>query len=66
MQRSTDTKAWDLAMKEMEAAQSYLKAMGEELGKATHESWDQTKDRVGRAWVRTQDAYAKVRSSTTS
>lgn len=66
MKASTDTKGWDLAMKEMMDAQAYLAAMVIELGKSTREFWDQNKDKVGRAWVRTQDAYGKVKASTTS
>jgi hypothetical protein len=66
MKGTTDTKDWDFAMKEMEEARSYLKSMGEELSKATPETWAQEQDKVGQAWVRTQDAYGKVKSSTTS
>jgi hypothetical protein len=66
MKGTTDTKDWDFAMKEMEDARSYLKSMGAELSKATPETWAQEKDKVGQAWVRTQDAYGKVKSSTTS
>jgi hypothetical protein len=65
MKSTTDTKGWDFAMKEMGDARSYLKSMGEELSKATPETWDQEKDKVGQAWVRTQEAYDKVKSSTT-
>jgi hypothetical protein len=66
MKASTDTQRWDLAMKEMMDAQAYLTAMVLELGKSTREFWDQNKDKVGRAWDRTQDAYGKVKASTTS
>lgn len=62
----TDTREWDFAMKELESAQSYLKSVGAEATKASRETWDQAKDRVGRAWVSTQDAYGKVKSSTTT
>ncbi len=62
----TDTREWDFAMKELESAQSYLKSVGAEAAKASRETWDQAKDRVGRAWVSTQDAYGKVKSSTTT
>jgi hypothetical protein len=65
MKSTTDTKEWDFAMKEMGDARSALKSMGEELSKATPETWDQEKDKVGQAWVRTQEAYDKVKSSTT-
>ena len=63
-----ETKDWDLAMKEMKRhAQSYLKSMGQkELSKAAPETWNQEKDKVHQAWVRTQDdATEKVKSSTT-
>ena len=66
MKASTDTQRWDLAMKEMIDAQAYLAAMVIELGKSTREFWDQNADKVGRAWDRTQDAYGKVKASTTS
>ncbi len=58
-------KDWDFAMKEMRDAQAYLKSVGEELHKATPETWRQQVDKVGVAWARTQEAHAKVRSSTT-
>ena len=66
MTSKTDTKDWDFAMKEMGDSRSYLKGMGDEIAKATPETWDQEKDKVNHAWVRTQDAYDKVKSSTTS
>jgi hypothetical protein len=66
MKATTDTQDWDFAMKEMDNARSYLKSMGEELSEATRETWDQEKDKVGQAWVKTQEAYHKVKSATTS
>ena len=66
MDGKTSTQDWDFAMKEMENARTNLKSMGEELHKASPETWDQQKDKVGRAWVRAQEAYGKVKSSTTS
>ena len=65
MNSTVDTKDWDFAMKEMGDARAYLKATGEELRKANPETWSQLKDKVGQAWVRTQEAYAKVKASTT-
>jgi hypothetical protein len=65
MKSTTDTRDWDFAMKEMENARSALKSMGDVLNRASRETWDQEKDRVGQAWVRTQEAYDKVKSSTT-
>lgn len=61
-----DTQGWDFAMKEMVEARAYLKSTGEVLVKTPRETWAQQKDRVNEAWVRTQDAYGKVKSSTTS
>jgi len=66
MTSTTDTREWDFAMKEMGDARTYLKSMGAELRTATPETWNQQKDKVGQAWVRTQDAYGNVKSSTTS
>jgi len=66
MKGLTDTKDWDFAMKEMQEARSSMQSADAELSKATQEAWDQAKDKVGQAWVRTQDAYAKVKASTTS
>jgi hypothetical protein len=66
MDGTTETKDWDFAMKAMETARTFLMSAGEDLGKATEETWAQRRDKVGRAWVRTQEAYAKVKASTTS
>jgi hypothetical protein len=66
MKSTANTADWDFAMKEMADARSNLKSMGEEIRKATPEIWAQEKDKVGRAWVRTQEAYDKVKSSVTS
>lgn len=66
MTSKTDTKDWDFAMKEMGDSRSYLKGMADEIAKATPETWDQEKDKVNHAWTRTQDAYDKVKSSTTA
>lgn len=65
MNSTVDTKNWDFAMKEMVNARAYLKSTGEDLRKADPETWNQLKDKVGQAWVRTQDAYGKVKASTT-
>jgi hypothetical protein len=63
---NTSTKDWDFAMQEMNSARAHLKSVIEEMAQASRETWDQQKDKVGIAWVRTQDAYAKVKSSTTT
>ncbi len=60
------TKDWDFAMKEMGNARTNLRSTSDEMAKASRETWDQQKDKVGLAWVRTQDAYAKVKASTTT
>jgi len=60
------TTDWDFAMKELNDSQAYLKSMVEEAGRATAETWDQEKDKVGMAWQRAQAACDKVRMSTTS
>jgi hypothetical protein len=66
MKGLTGTREWDFAMKSVESARNYLHAVGAELAKASRETWDQEKDKVGRAWTSTQDACAKVKRSTTS
>jgi hypothetical protein len=66
MKSTTDTKDWDFAMKEMEDARTNLKSIRAEASKATPETWDQEKDKVGQAWLRTQAAFTSVKSSTTS
>ena len=66
MNSQSDTKEWDFAMKEMRDSRDYLRAQVVDLNNATPETWDQQKEKVGQAWVRTQDAYDKVKSSTTS
>ena len=61
-----DPKAWDFAMKEMREARSYLQSMGVELTKATRETWDEAKDKVGEAWKRSQLAVDKMNATVTS
>jgi hypothetical protein len=65
MDGKTNTQDWDFAMKEIENARTNLRSMGEELHKASPETWAEQKDKVGQAWVRTQEAYGKVKASTT-
>ena len=64
--KNISTEAWDFAMQELGRARTNLLSTSEDMSKATRENWDQQKDQVGLAWVRTQDAYAKVKASTTS
>jgi hypothetical protein len=66
MKSTADTKEWDFAMKEMNDARSYLRSVSDESRKASVEAWNQQKETVGRAWVRTQEAYDAVIKSTTS
>jgi hypothetical protein len=63
---TAEAKDWDFAMKELNDAHSYLKSVIQEAGRASPETWDQEKDKVGEAWQRAQDACDKVRMSTTS
>ena len=64
---TTDTKDWDFAMGGLTDARSYLQSMVTEVGKVTTpDTWDEEKEKVHQAWVRAQDAYDKVRISTTS
>ena len=63
---TASTTDWDFAMKELNDSQAYLKSMVEEAGRATPETWDQEKDKVGAAWLRAQTACDRVRTSTTS
>ena len=64
MKSTIDTREWDFAIKEMNNARTSLLGAGEEAGKATVETWAQQKEKVGQAWERTQQAYAKVKAST--
>jgi hypothetical protein len=63
---TTNTGDWDFAMKEVNAARSYLVSLETEVATATPDTWGEEKDRVGGAWRRAQDACDKVRMSTTS
>jgi hypothetical protein len=65
MAKAIDYTQWDLAIKEMQNARSYLQATANELSKATPETWDQEKDKVAQAWVRTQGACEGVIQSMT-
>jgi hypothetical protein len=63
---TTNTGDWDFAMKEVNAARSYLVGLETEVATASPDTWGEEKDRVGGAWRRAQDACDKVRMSTTS
>jgi hypothetical protein len=66
MPSTVDTKDWDFAMKEMNDSQYYLKSMIEEASRATPETWAEEKDKVDQAWQRAQEAFDKVKVTTTS
>jgi hypothetical protein len=66
MPSTVETKDWDFAMKEMTDSQDYLRQMIEEAGRATPETWGQEKDKVDQAWQRAQEAFDKVKTTTTS
>jgi hypothetical protein len=66
MTGTTDTQDWDFAMTEEGNARDYLRSIGDELSQATQENWTEERAKAGRAWARTQDAYDKVKKSTTS
>lgn len=63
---TTDTKDWDFAMGGLTDASSYLHSMVTEVSNATPDTWNQEKDKVDQAWQRAQEAYDKVRTSTTN
>jgi hypothetical protein len=63
---TTGTKDWDFAMGEMTNARSYLQSMATEVGSATPDTWSQEKEKVNQAWLKAQEAYEKVRTSTTN
>jgi len=66
MPSTVETKDWDFAMKEMDDAQAYLRSMIQEAGRATPDTWSQEKDKVDEAWQRAQEAFDKVKVTTTS
>lgn len=63
---TASTTDWDFAVKELNDSQAYLKSMAGEAARATPETWEQEKDKVGAAWLRAQAACDRVRMSTTS
>jgi hypothetical protein len=60
------TNAWDLLMQEMNTARTNLKSTIDDMRSASRETWEQQKNQVGLAWERTQNAYTRVKASTTS
>ena len=65
MKSTIRTDEWDFSMKEMNNSRVYLMSVAEELIQATPATWAQKKEKIEKAWVRTQDAYGKVKVSTT-
>jgi hypothetical protein len=64
---TTGTTDWDLAWGPLNDARNYLHSMGAEASNVTaSDAWDQEKERVHQAWVKAEDAYDRVRTSTTS
>lgn len=63
---NTSTQAWDFAMQDLGRARTTLLSTSTDITKADRTAWEQQKDRVGLAWVWTQDACAKVKASTTN
>jgi hypothetical protein len=63
---TVDTKDWDFAMSNLVDSQSYLKSMVNEAGQATPDTWEQEKEKVDQAWQKAQDAFEKVKTTTTS
>jgi hypothetical protein len=63
---TVDTKDWDFAMSNLVDSQSYLKSMVTEAGQATPDTWEQEKEKVDQAWQKAQDAFEKVKTTTTS
>lgn len=61
----TDTSGWEAAMKELNDSRTYLKSVGEDLIRATADTWVGRKEKVGQAWASTQAAVAKVKTGTT-
>ncbi|AOS44429.1 hypothetical protein Verru16b_01491 [Lacunisphaera limnophila] len=64
--KNISTQAWDFAMQELARSRIHLMSSSDDLINADRENWDQLKDQVGLAWVRTQDACGKVKASTTN
>jgi hypothetical protein len=63
----TDTKDWDLAIKDVEDSRSLLIDRVGSLPKATTpEAWEDVKQKVGEAWHRSQLAVDKMNSTRTS
>lgn len=53
-------KEWELAANEMNNARFFLSAMGEKLRTAVPENWEQQKQKVGLAWMKAQEIWART------
>lgn len=58
-------KGLDQALNELSEARFFLKTMGEGLNRTTAQTWEQMKAKVGLAWTKSQEAYAKTLTGTT-
>lgn len=63
LKASTDTAGWDFAMKAFVNARAYLQSTSAEMDRATPQTWDQYKDKLGRAWDRVREAAAEVEAT---
>jgi len=64
---TTDTKDWDISMKEVEESRSSLTSRMTDLSKATTpEAWIAARDWVGEAWKRSQLAVDKMNTTVTN
>ena len=66
LKTAANTKNLDHALNELSNARFFLKTMGERLSRATPQTWEQQKAKVGLAWTKSQAAYAQAKTHTTS
>jgi hypothetical protein len=59
------TAEWDFALRSLDAARTYLKSRAAEVNDTTAELWNNKKEEIQRAWQATQEAYDKVKMTTT-
>lgn len=60
LKNSVEIKELDLAIQNMDKARFLLAFMGDLLGKSTPQTWDKQKTKVGLAWAKTQETYARA------
>lgn len=64
---TTDTKDWDMAMKEVLDSRSLLTGRIRDLSKAdTPEAWADAKEKAGQAWKRSQEAVDRMGQTVTT